>query len=350
MTSIGEDETVLEPDYVPDQFVDRGAEAHAIETTIETATSNAPTHLYISGPRGTGKTHLVQHLLTTADEAVQTCYVPCTRYRTQYQVLQQIQSGLTGDSVNSGHHVSDLQRMLKDQLSDVSAVVVLDEIDFLLRNDGNDLLYYLSRFPGQLSLILISATQTGLHDQLDDRVYSSLNTRTVQFEKYSTDQLKQVLRTRAEQALKPDSLHKDGLDAIASQTQNATLGRVWLKTTVDTAVDTVTEQTVESIQSKAYRRYVDTQLQEFSNHHRLLHQSLRELEEEQESPFRTGTVYDRYEDLCRTYSMGKTLSNRQISDFLKHLELLDLIEADYHYGGQKGKTREIQLSGLISEY
>lgn len=348
MTSVLENEAILAPDYIPDQFTDRDAEAQAIETTIREAIDGAPSNLYVSGPRGTGKTHLIRHLLTTFDEPVQTCYVPCTQYSTQYQVLQQLYSGLTEDSVNSGYHVSDLQRMLEEQVSEVAAVLVLDEIDFLLYNDGEDLLYYLSRFPGQLCLILISATRTGLRDSLDDRVYSSLNPRTIQFEQYSMEQLTRILQIRAEQALKPQSLYKNALNSIVSHTQNAALERVWLKTTADTATDTVTERTVESVQSKAYRRYVDEQLREFSQHHRLLYQSLRELEEENESPLRTGRIYDRYEDLCQTYSV-EALSNRQISDFLKHLELLNLIEAEYHYGGQKGKTREIQLTDLTSK-
>jgi len=37
------------------------------------------------------------------------------------------------------------------------------------------------------------------------------------------------------------------------------------------------------------------------------------------------------------------LTNRRLSDFLTHLDLLGLIEAEYHRGGEAGKTREIQL-------
>jgi cell division control protein 6 len=42
-----------------------------------------------------------------------------------------------------------------------------------------------------------------------------------------------------------------------------------------------------------------------------------------------------------------TLSTRRLSDFLKQLELLDLIDADYHYGGREGKTREIEIKDFM---
>ena len=42
------------------------------------------------------------------------------------------------------------------------------------------------------------------------------------------------------------------------------------------------------------------------------------------------------------------VSNRHISDFLKHLELLNLIEVEYHYGGNIGKTRKTQHQPLES--
>lgn len=40
------------------------------------------------------------------------------------------------------------------------------------------------------------------------------------------------------------------------------------------------------------------------------------------------------------------VSNRHISDFLKQLELLDLIEIEYHYGGNIGKIRNTQHQPL----
>jgi len=58
---------------------------------------------------------------------------------------------------------------------------------------------------------------------------------------------------------------------------------------------------------------------------------------------RTGDIYTRYEELCKS---SNALSKRRLSDFLKQLELLNLIKAEYHYGGQKGKTRDVKLATL----
>lgn len=77
-----------------------------------------------------------------------------------------------------------------------------------------------------------------------------------------------------------------------------------------------------------------------------IYQAIEELTLEREKPvIQTGSIYKRYKLLCQTYE-EEPLSERRISDYLKHLELLNLIQAEYHYGGRKGKTREIQLNQL----
>ena len=56
----------------------------------------------------------------------------------------------------------------------------------------------------------------------------------------------------------------------------------------------------------------------------------------------SGVVYEWYQKHCSQHGVNR-LSTRRISDYLKHLELLGLIYAEYHYGGHDGKTRHIQL-------
>jgi Cdc6-like AAA superfamily ATPase len=57
---------------------------------------------------------------------------------------------------------------------------------------------------------------------------------------------------------------------------------------------------------------------------------------------KAGDIYTRYQELTETYEI-ESLSDRRISDLpSKHLEMLDLIEAEYHYGGSKGKNTRNQ--------
>lgn len=98
------------------------------------------------------------------------------------------------------------------------------------------------------------------------------------------------------------------------------------------------------MQSKGFEKYAGHLFSRFSNHHRLLYQAVQELDTENSS-IRTGDIYKRYMELCKS-SNENMLSKRRLSDFLKQLELLDLIKAEYHYGGSKGKTRDVNLRTL----
>jgi Cdc6-like AAA superfamily ATPase len=64
-----------------------------------------------------------------------------------------------------------------------------------------------------------------------------------------------------------------------------------------------------------------------------------------EEPIQTGEIYARYDELGEAYNED-TISKRRLSDYLKHLELLELITVKYHYGGRKGKTRQVRLNEL----
>lgn len=68
----------------------------------------------------------------------------CRRNNTQYKVLSDIYRALFDEDINDGFHTATLQQELKHFLAR-EAVIILDDLDFLLLNNGDDLLYYLSR-------------------------------------------------------------------------------------------------------------------------------------------------------------------------------------------------------------
>jgi orc1/cdc6 family replication initiation protein len=335
----------LQPDYIPPEFVDRNRERTGLARAFSDIADGTLGNLHISGPHGTGKTHLTHETLEELPSKINSPHISCTQHDTQYKALKQLYSAVTGEDVESGHHTSKLQRQIKKRTTHVPTIVVLDDIEFLLLNDGNDLLYYLSRLGKNISVVTISSNQTDLHSELEERTYSSLQPQSIAFDSYDAKQAYQILADRARTALTPQSLHRDALTYISSRTRNISLGLHWLQTAAERATNSITVDTIKEVQSTARRRYVDHLLDDFTPHHELLFQAMTELttENKAETTLQTGAVYDRYQDLCETYDEEK-LSTRRLGDFLKQLEQLDLIDADYRYGGQKGKTREIQLN------
>lgn len=342
MTEVIENMAPLKTQYLPEEFVDREEEAAALKSAFSNITETSSRNLHIYGPRGTGKTHLTHSKLEELPDQVNTCFILCSRHDTEYKALKQIYQEVTREQISSGYHVSDLQRRIEERTGATETVVVLDEVDFLLLNDGDSLLYYLSRIenPEKLNIITISSNHSQL--PLEERTKSSLQPQQVKFPLYTGEELYEILRERAESSLISRSVHRNALTYIASKTSNAKHGLHLLQTAARQTGDIIDEGLIKEIQDHAYQKYVNELLEPFTEHHIQLHQAIEELAEEHGDAIRSGNIYSRYQERCGE----DALSQRRISDYLKHLELLNLIKADYHYGGKKGKTREIQPVNL----
>jgi len=220
-------------------------------------------------------------------------------------------------------------------------VIVLDEVDFLLLNDGDDLLYFLTRLENT-AVITVSSNHRSLESELDGRTYSSFQPQVLTLNPYTQTQVEQILSERARRALKSQSVERAALSKIGSTTSNIAIGLSWLRVAAEKTDDTVTCDLVDEVRSTSYARYVSGLLDDFTPHHRRLYETVDLLDQNGSETFVSGTVYNAYRERCSDSGI-RPLSERRISDFLTDLELLGLIEATYHYGGRDGKTREIKL-------
>jgi len=329
--SVISDSKYLESKYTPRTLAHRETEQKQVKNNIQSLQN-----VHLHGPRGTGKTQLAKQVLEQSN--ANTCYINCLKHDTQYKVLKQLLEELGRKSVKTGHHTSELQRRLEKQIDVLETLIVLDNLDFLLLNDADDLLYFLSRINTDLGIILITANHADLSKELEERTFSSLHPVNICLEPYTEKQAYEILANRAENALKPQSLHREALNHIASSTQNISLGLIWLRNTAEKAEHTITESLVNRVRETAGQQYVRNQLNLFSSEHKTLYRIIIGLTENSSS-VSTGTVYQRYQKKSEN-----PLSNRRISDYLKQLEQLQLITSNYHYGGSKGKTREIELT------
>lgn len=301
-------------------------------------------HLHMTGPRGTGKTLLARHALNNLPDRTG-YYVHCTNYDTQYKVLKYLCETVLDEPVSTGYHTSQLQDKLADLLESTDTVIVLDELDFLLHTDGSDLLYYLTRIADStLSIITISANHHDLDRAVGGRIYSSLQPRTIRIDPYSQTEATKILSHRLRHAYLRNTVDYDALTEITANTTNIRLGLHWIAEALTATDDTVSADTVHEVRIDTLYRYWDTLLSEFTSHHHLLIEALLHLTNDQDYAH-TGEVYDHYDQFCSATDV-EAFTSRRLSDFLKHLELLDIVEADYHYGGPEGKTRRLRLNQL----
>jgi cell division control protein 6 len=169
------------------------------------------------------------------------------QHDTQYKVLQELCGQLTGESIEEGHHTATLKHEFESCLDSTAVTIVLDEADFLLVNDGNDLLYYLSRVSAAnpVSTISISANHPELASHVDTRTYSSLQPHHITFEGYSEDQAHQILHTHTEQfddTAPP--VYPQAIERIATTTTNIRFGMHWLRYAIQETESAVTNDEV----------------------------------------------------------------------------------------------------------
>ena len=303
---------------------------------------NSERYLYLYGAKGTGKTVLTQHILDEVPDRTAVTYLSCLTHNTQYKVLTALYAALTGDDPATGYHTAQLSDAITEILSGRDLLLILDDIDFLLLNDGADLLYFLSRLAQDCTprLLMLSANHPDLSTQVDDRIYSSLLPYTVCLEPYTDEETVQVLDARAADWV-DQSVTAGALAHIAATTANIRFGRHWLTVAAEIVDGEITEEVIRLAQTDARQRYRTALLAPFSVHHHFLLDAIDLLAADTE-PVRSGAVYYWYRELCKQ-DETEPLSNRRLSDYLKQLELLDLIRAEYQYGGDDGKTRHIWL-------
>lgn len=323
----------------PDAIIDRDA---AWNRLTATAADPGSRHHHLHGPRGTGKTLLARHAIDTLPDTRLACYVSCIQNDTQYKVLKHLYEAVTNGEIASGYHTSQLQDRLADRLVSRPTVIVLDEVDFLLVNDGSDLLYYLTRIADDaLSVITVSANHPDLSTVVDERTYSSLQPQRVAVDPYTEQEAGQILRYWARDALDRINLSEAAISTITARTTDIRLGLHWLAAALTRADTDLTAAMVTDAWSDAVDRYRNTLLSDFTRHHHAVLDAIKQLSTHWEA-VHSGHIYDRYTILCREGEY-EPLSTRRVSDFLTHLELLSLIDVDHYHGGRHGKTRKIRL-------
>ncbi|MBT3657320.1 MAG: AAA family ATPase [Euryarchaeota archaeon] len=174
-------------DYVPEILVGREelqGQLASLFTTIGHPEGTG--RAVVTGPVGSGKTALVKRFCDdlirhVADKRnIKYVHVNCrnasTASRVMQKIVQDLDPGHPDRGLGVGELLTSLRRMLQGDNSHI--IVVLDEVDHLLRHSGDDIIYKLMRIDedgnrtGTLSAILISQEQ--VLDMLENAVISRL--------------------------------------------------------------------------------------------------------------------------------------------------------------------------------
>lgn len=364
---------VLRHSYRPQILPHRRPQIDQVASILAPALKNeTPSNILIYGKTGTGKTACVRYVGTELEHASGLMGTPCHVVHlncevidTQYRVLAQISKSLmSDDEVSSdktrihipmtGWPTDHVYQELKNQLeaSGGVLVIVLDEIDKLVKKSGDETLYNLTRINTDLKRSKVSmigiSNDLSFKDFLDPRVLSSLSEEELVFPPYNAPQLCDILTQRAEIAFLENALEESVIPhcaALAAQEHgDARRALDLLRVSGELAdreeQDRVTERHVRMAQAKIEADSMIECISTLPTQSKVVLYCMLLLDQTGQSVFTSGEISRIYTEIAPRIELD-VLTHRRITDLISELNMLGVINTRVVSRGRYGRTKEM---------
>ncbi|CAJ36427.1 ORC1-type DNA replication protein [Methanocella arvoryzae] len=366
MKGIFQNREVLRSSYTPDYLPHRMDQINAVaEILVSALRGESPSNILIYGKTGTGKTATLESvskkLMDLAEKMNVECrvlFINCERIDTQYRILAHLARHYNREVPITGWPTDQVFNEFRDALDkkEQVAIIILDEIDNLVKKSGDDILYNLSRINSDLkkakvSIIGISNDLT-FTDYLDPRVKSSLGEEEIIFPPYNALQLSDILEQRSKMAFKENTLEPSVIplcSAFAAQEHGDArkaldLLRVSGEIAERSRDSVVKEEHVRRAREKIEQDRITEVVRTLPTQSKLVLYSIVLLDKGNDThELNTGDVYNVYRRLCRMID-SDVLTQRRVTDLISELDMLGIVNATVVSKGRYGRTKEIALS------
>jgi cell division control protein 6 len=367
--SLFKNKAALQSSYNPEEVLHRDEQiAHVAKILAPALRLERPSNLFIYGKTGSGKTLTVQTTIKQIQQLasremipIKFIYINCKLKKvadTEYRLIAEVTrffgkaippTGLPTDEVyNIFYKTMDKDKQV--------VVLILDEIDQLVKKIGDEIIYNLTRINtelknAQLAIVGISNDMM-FADNLDPRVKSSLSEEELVFPAYNALQIQDILKRRSTEAIK-DNILEEGVIAkcaayAAREHGDARRALELLRVAVELAERkgilkiTLTEldEAEEKIEKDRVLDIITTQPKQFQ----LVLYSILLIYEQRKSQniIFTGEIYILYKELCTKINL-RPLTQRRVSDVIAEFDMLGLINAKVISKGRYGRTREVSV-------
>jgi cell division control protein 6 len=362
--SVFKDLSRLSFEYLPKRLVHRQKQMKRLSTLFgPIIDSNVTQNAFLFGSVGTGKTHLskrfcmdFQKYANSKGKNLEYVIVNCRQRNTDAAVLLKILTHFDERFPDRGFSITEMLQILRKHIQKRKAhlLVVLDEADVLLKKSGSDLIYSLSRFDeesvGQkssVSMILIS--QRNVLDIMDAPSLSTFKrTNVIEFGKYATDELIDILGDRVELAFHPGAVENQSVSLIAdiaSEWGDARyaielLEKAGMLADEDGSRE-VTPENVRTAKAETYSTITESKIGELEQHKKLVLLGIAR-RMRREAYITTGEAEEGYAIACEEFGERKR-GHTQFWKYIKELDALGLIDTQVSREGVVGKTTMISL-------
>jgi cell division control protein 6 len=359
---IFKNKNALRSEYIPNELHFRDDQITRIGQILSPILNrDKPSNLLIYGKTGTGKTVVTRYVLNRLIERtkktamdVKVGYVNTRVASTEYRVLTELAHSIGIILPFTGLSISEAFHRITEHIkaTQTKAIFALDEIDFLVKLSGDNLLYELTRanesMP-QTSFITLIGISNDLKfkDNLDARVLSSLNEEETVFSPYTVDELKAILLERVNIAFNTDVVTEAAINLCAGMAGSehgdarraVDLLRVAGELAEREGAGEVRDEHVRQAAQSIERDRIFEGIQSLPIHGKLTLLAVSRGRE----PENTGHIYARYIALAKQLGL-EPLTQRRISGLLSELDLLGLISAPVISQGRMGRSKKISLA------
>ncbi|MEM3880792.1 MAG: ORC1-type DNA replication protein [Candidatus Bathyarchaeia archaeon] len=357
---IFKDREVLRHDYIPEKLPHREEQIRLLGTIVAPVLKVARcSNIFIYGNTGTGKTavtkYVLSHLETKAkmyNVPVKFSYVNCRMTGSEYRVFAGLSQSVGISVPFTGLSVDEVFDRFRAGLDAAKTIfiVVLDEIDALIKNRGDKLLYELTRInetlnKSKVSIIGIS-NDLRLKEFLDPRVFSSLSEEELVFRPYDASELRNILLERSKLSFYEGVLSEAALNVCsalaAAEHGDARRALDLLRVAGEVAerqgAKMILEEHVREAEKHIEHNRVVEALRNLTLHSKLVLLSVYTLNK---SSVTTGEIYDIYNELCSELGIG-LLTQRRLGTLINELDAMGILNAKVVSMGRYGRTKKIR--------
>ena len=362
--SVFKDQRTLSFDYVPQRLVHREAQMKKLVMLYRPVVeSNLSQNAVLTGSVGTGKTATAKRFCTDLKDfaekqqkAVDWVLVNCRQRNSESSAVLHVVNHFQPNFPDRGFSITEMLRILRKDLEKrkVHLVIVLDEADVLLKKAGPDIIYKLTRFGEEkvdgrelVSLMLIS--QKNIFELLDASSTSTFKrTNVVEFGKYSSDELRDIVKTRAELAFHDGAIDDDAISLIAEVSSEWGDARFAIEILEkagmladEESAGRISVEHVRGAKAEAYSSITESKLAGLDRHQKLSLLGIARASRGK-AYVTTGEAESAYKVACEEYS-EKPRAHTAFWGLLKDLDMLGVVSAKKSGPGISGKTTVITL-------
>jgi cell division control protein 6 len=369
------DEGKLFPDHVPTNLVHRDTQLKALGRVFRVIMESpgaVAQKATLVGDVGVGKTAVAKRFGSTMEALAKErginlryVHVNCYKDRTLFLVVKKVAQQILPSIPDRGFSAQELFQTLWKILEaeNIYLLLALDEIDFLISVAGEKdaPLYYLSRVadeylnrPQRLNLMLITRNLEFVSG-LDRSVQSTLLHNVVRFDKYGVEQLYDIIRLRAYDAMKEGAVGEEVLSMIADISSPRGDARYALELLWRAGKYADEEGAMKVMPEHVRKAQLDVSqfpmhiVLDLPLHERLFLLSVAKVLKRSRAAYVTmGDVESTYRVLCESQGI-EPRKHTQFWEYLQNLRNLGILYTKISGAGFRGKTTLIGLLNLSTE-